>query len=62
MTEDYRTEADRVAYKKGIVARIHGHAREDNPYIPIEGLGYPLEHFAWLKGYDEKGSIKEKAK
>lgn len=59
MNKDYSTENQRKAYTEGISARISGLKEENNPYMPIEGLGYCIEHFCWLNGYNETGSIKK---
>ena len=55
MNSDYRSEAEREAYRKGIIARINGLSVSDNKYV------LPRTRKAWQAGFDEKGSIKEKA-
>ena len=55
MNSDYRSEAERRAYSRGIIARINGLSVSDNKYL------LPRTRKAWQAGFDEKGSITEKA-
>ena len=54
--QDYKTEIEREAYSKGVFASINGHSIADNPY-PVAAKEL---HLAWVRGYNEKGSIKAK--
>lgn len=56
MRDDYKSEAEREAYSKGVIAHINGLTIADNPYILRHNRRY------WLKGFNEKGSIKDKSK
>ena len=59
--EDYSTEQEREAYRRGIVARINGMTLADCPYsITFDDAGKDnVEICAWLDGYSEKGSAKQ---
>ena len=56
MNSDYKSEAERRAYSRGIIARINGLSENDNKYV------LPRTRKAWLAGYNETGSIKERTK
>ena len=58
--KDYRTEIERNAYNRGVIARINGLTIMDCPYsITHNDSGKDnIEVNAWIKGYAEKGSIK----
>ena len=51
MKSDYRSEAEREAYRKGIIARINGLSENENKYV------LPRTRKAWQAGFDEKGGI-----
>ena len=53
--KDYKTEAERRAYSKGVIAKINGASFCDNPYTINKK---DVLHLAWIQGYEEKGSIK----
>ena len=55
--EDYQTEAERRAYSQGIFARANGLMLIDCPEN-YDMFNHFSLHLAWVRGYEEKGSIK----
>ena len=55
--KDYKTESERRAYALGVISRINGLDFTDNPYTINKK---DVLHLAWIRGYEEKGSINEK--
>ena len=49
--DDYKLEAERMAYNRGLIASINGLNRSDCPYI----LKHNIK--CWLAGFSEKASI-----
>jgi ribosome modulation factor len=56
MKDDYKSEAERSAYAKGVFSSINGLDKTANHYV------FPHTRKAWLEGFDERGSIKDKVK
>ena len=56
--KDYNKEAVRQAYSKGVISRINALQAIDNPY-PIAAKEL---HLAWMRGWSEKGSIKDRTR
>lgn len=56
MNNDYHSETEREAYSRGVFAKINGLDKTANHYL------LPRTRKAWLEGFNEKGSIKEKVK
>ena len=54
--KDYQTEVEREAYRKGIIAKINGMQQIDNPYTINKK---DVLHLAWVRGFNERGSIKK---
>ena len=54
--KDYTTEVERKAYSMGVIAHINGMQMIDNPYT-INNKD--VLHLAWLRGFNEKGSVKK---
>lgn len=51
-----KTEDERIAYSQGIIARIHGHSKNDNPYMNNTVLIIELYN-CWLEGFNENNKI-----